>query len=61
MTEETPQTTTPAPAALELTEQDKKVILESLNLLVKSADNALMAANQVLPLAAKISQSMEKK
>lgn len=61
MTEETTQATTPAPAALELTEQDKKVILESLNLLVKSADNALMAANQVLPLAAKISQSMEKK
>jgi len=46
---------------LELTEQEKQIILESLNLLVKSADNALMAANSVLPLAGKISQSMEKK
>lgn len=57
MTEETVQPST----SIDMTDQEKKIVLESLNLLVKSADNALQASMQVLPIAAKISQSLEQK
>jgi len=41
---------------LELSEQEKQTLLECLNIAVKQAPNALAAASQLLPLAAKISQ-----
>ena len=54
----TDEVTQPSVTGLDLTDQEKKIVLESLNLLVKSADNALQASTQVLPIAAKISQSL---
>lgn len=43
---------------LDLSDGEKQLILEALNLLVKSTDNALAAAQKILPVAAKVSQSM---
>ena len=39
---------------IELNEQERQTLLAALNLLVKSASNALAAASEVLPLASKI-------
>jgi len=39
---------------IELTEQEQQTLLAALNLLVKSSNNALAVASDVLPLAAKI-------
>jgi hypothetical protein len=39
---------------LELTEQEQKLLIEALDLAVRHSQSALIAASQLLPIAAKI-------
>lgn len=44
---------------LELNDKERTILLESLNLAVKGAPNALQVASEILPLAVKLSNLKE--
>lgn len=46
---------------LEITEDEKQMLLHCINTTIKTAANAMLAASELLPLAAKIEAATEPK